>query len=186
MRIIIFGASGSGTTTLASTLSTLLNYRHLDSDDYYWLKTDEAFTQKRSPELRNSSFMVDLRLENNVIVSGPVFGWGEDFQEIFDLAVFLWIPQEIRLARLLEREKLRYGDLLDTDIHYKNKCAEFLEWAAGYDDPDFKSRSLTLHNRWIEKLEIPVLRIEGDTSVAERVMIVSNKISAMESRNQAS
>lgn len=182
MKIIIFGASGSGATTLAGKLSQLIGYQHLDSDEYYWLKTEHAFTSKREPELRNSLFLQDFIRHENVVVSGPVFGWEQQFFNLFDLAVFLWIPKEIRLGRLLNREKERYGDLLTTNENYKTKCAEFLEWAAGYDDPTFKSRSLALHNRWIQGLNIPVLRIEGDTSVTFRINLVLDKIKEIENR----
>ena len=36
MKIHILGASGSGTTTLAQALSTVLHNTHLDTDDYFW------------------------------------------------------------------------------------------------------------------------------------------------------
>lgn len=47
MRIHIFGASGSGTTTLGRELSSRLGIVHLDTDDYYWFPTDPPFTAKR-------------------------------------------------------------------------------------------------------------------------------------------
>ena len=45
--IHLFGASGSGTTTLGSALSERLGFRHMDTDDYYWLPPDPMFTLKR-------------------------------------------------------------------------------------------------------------------------------------------
>lgn len=39
-RIHIFGASGSGTTTLANALSNNMNLPHYDTDDYFWIRTD--------------------------------------------------------------------------------------------------------------------------------------------------
>lgn len=50
--IHIFGASGSGTTTLGRELSRLLGFRLLDTDDFYWMPTDPKFTVKRPPEQR--------------------------------------------------------------------------------------------------------------------------------------
>lgn len=44
--------------------------------------------------------------------SGSLYGWGDIFIPYFDLAVFLWIPIELRLERLKNREKSRYGDLI--------------------------------------------------------------------------
>lgn len=46
-RIHILGASGSGTTTLAERLSQEFGYTHLDTDNFFWVKTDPAFKQIR-------------------------------------------------------------------------------------------------------------------------------------------
>ncbi len=35
LRIHIFGASGSVTTTLGNQLAKKLNYKHFDNDEYY-------------------------------------------------------------------------------------------------------------------------------------------------------
>lgn len=34
--IIIFGASGSGTTTIGKELANIMNFKHFDLDDYFW------------------------------------------------------------------------------------------------------------------------------------------------------
>ena len=39
MKILIFGASGSGTTTLGKEIEKRTDFTHLDIDDYYWKKT---------------------------------------------------------------------------------------------------------------------------------------------------
>jgi adenylate kinase family enzyme len=36
VRVHIFGASGSGTTTLGRTLAERLGVRFFDGDDYFW------------------------------------------------------------------------------------------------------------------------------------------------------
>ena len=48
----IFGASGSGTTTLGRYLAQRLGGVHLDSDNFFWLPTDPPYTQKRPLEMR--------------------------------------------------------------------------------------------------------------------------------------
>ncbi len=42
-KIHIFGASGSGTSTLGAALSNELSYTHLDTDDYFW---KDKFTEQ--------------------------------------------------------------------------------------------------------------------------------------------
>lgn len=39
LRVLITGASGSGTTTLAAALAAQLHAVHLDADDFFWLPT---------------------------------------------------------------------------------------------------------------------------------------------------
>ena len=42
--IHIYGASGSGTSTLGRYLAQRLDFAFLDADDYFWLPTDPKFT----------------------------------------------------------------------------------------------------------------------------------------------
>lgn len=45
----------------------------------------------------------------------------------------------------------------------------FLEWASLYDTAGMEVRSRALHEHWMADLSCPVLKIEGDCSVNERV-----------------
>jgi adenylate kinase family enzyme len=46
MKILVFGASGSGTTTLSKEIVKRTDFVHLDVDDYYWKKTELPFQEK--------------------------------------------------------------------------------------------------------------------------------------------
>jgi adenylate kinase family enzyme len=48
MRILVTGASGSGTTTLGKALAEQLACAFLDADDFFWFPTNPPFTQKRA------------------------------------------------------------------------------------------------------------------------------------------
>ncbi|MFL6605024.1 MAG: hypothetical protein ACJ8R9_27330 [Steroidobacteraceae bacterium] len=43
MRILITGASGSGTTTFGRALATEMDWAFFDADDYYWMPSDPPF-----------------------------------------------------------------------------------------------------------------------------------------------
>ncbi|MEM8527377.1 MAG: AAA family ATPase [Bacteroidota bacterium] len=174
MKIHIFGASGSGTTTLGKTIAQQWNWTHLDADDYYWEKTDPPFQTKVPLEQRNKNLLQDFNASENVVVSGSMISWGEHWATAFDWMVFLYIPSEIRMERLRKRERERYGTLLDTDPSFQANSQAFLEWAAQYDIGTFEGRSLVIHNAWIDNLRCPVLRIEGDTSIKQRVKILTD------------
>ena len=52
----------------------------------------------------------------------------------------------------------------------------FMEYAASYDTGDLKMRSMKMHIEWMKKIKSPILKIEGDTSVSERVGLVKNEL----------
>ena len=160
MRIHITGASGSGTTTLGRAVADRLGCPHLDSDDYFWLPTDPPYQTKRDPEERNRMLLADLRAAPDWVESGSILSWSDEISAMFDAVVFLWIPSEIRLARLRDRELRELGSV----------DPEFMEWAAGYDRPgNRETRSRLLHEEWLDKLACPVLKLEGDLATRERL-----------------
>ncbi|MCD8508517.1 MAG: AAA family ATPase [Bacillus sp. (in: Bacteria)] len=165
-KIHIIGASGSGTTTLGEALEAELSIVHLDTDDYYW---KEKYSEKWTVDERTRHLHADLKKHNHWVLTGSLVNWSESFIPLFDLVVFLWIPKEIRLKRLFDRELERYGTAsLPGGSRYKETC-EFLEWAGLYDEGGVKVRSKMLHEQWMAMLPCPVLRIEGDYSVEQRV-----------------
>jgi adenylate kinase family enzyme len=159
MRVLITGASGSGTTTLGRSLAGKLSWSCFDADDYYWLPSDPPFQRKCDPAARVSRFVADLGKVTDAVVSGSIMSWGEELEGSFDLIVFLTVPADIRVARLRQRELQKFGRV---DI-------EFLTWAAQYEDGRLAGRSRQRHERWLADRKCRVLRIDGDTSVEDRV-----------------
>lgn len=60
MKLLIFGASGSGTTTLGKEIEKNSAFVHLDADDYYWKKTDPPYLEKIPKEERNDQLKADF------------------------------------------------------------------------------------------------------------------------------
>ncbi|MNU07774.1 hypothetical protein D3C72_2535190 [compost metagenome] len=56
-----------------------------------------------------------------------------------------------------------------------------MEWAALYDTAGVEVRSKVLHEEWMCALKCPILRIEGDLTVQERVEVVLNDLKSKES-----
>jgi adenylate kinase family enzyme len=174
MHINIFGASGSGVTTLGQALSERLGYPYFDSDHYFWFPSDPPFIERRPPEERNAMINKEMAGNESWILGGSVINWNNNWQ--FDLSVFLYIPQELRLQRLKDREHERYGEIIYTDKERNRLYNEFIEWARGYDELITNSRSLHSHKNWMNNLKTPLLVIEGDTTIEGRVEAVLKKI----------
>lgn len=163
------GAAGSGTSTLGHSLSKVLPHTHLDTDDFFWIT---KFTEQRQVPERRKMLKIDFSLYEKWILSGAICGWGDSFKSYFDLLIFLWVPQNTRLDRLQQREFQRYGNEILVGGSKYDQSKFFLEWASLYDNAGMEVRSKTLHEHWMADLTCPILRIEGDYSVEERVNII--------------
>lgn len=171
-RIHILGASGSGTTTLANKLSKKLGYEHFDTDDFFWIKTDPPYQRKTPVEQRIEQMSKCLGRSERWILSGSLCGWGDVFIPYFDLVIFLWIPEEVRMKRLLEREKQRYGNEIDKEGTLYESHLGFMEWASKYDSGGLEVRSKRLHYEWLDNLKCRILKMEEDMDLDEKVQRV--------------
>lgn len=176
MKILLFGASGSGTTTLGKAIAEKTKFVHLDADDYYWKPTTPAFQQKVPLAIRYAYLTADFHQFEQVIVSGSLVSWGKAWETAFDLAVFIYLENSLRMARLREREKARLGDLLLTNEAIRQQSEAFLDWADQYENPNFSGRSLAVHRKWMALLACPVLEIDGQMALADKVDIVLKEI----------
>jgi adenylate kinase family enzyme len=186
-RIHIFGASGSGTSSLASALAARHGHRHLDTDDFYWLPTDPPYEQVRPREARLALLSSALAQSPSWVLSGSLCGWGDPFIPAFDLVVFLVVPTPVRLARLRAREAVRYGHQAIApggELHAAHLA--FLDWAGRYDAGGPEMRSRVFHEAWLSTLHGAVLRLEGDRPVAEQLTRIEKAIEAghLTSRSQ--
>jgi adenylate kinase family enzyme len=178
-RIHITGASGSGTTTLGLALAGKYDCSHVDTDDYFWLPTDPPFQQERPVDERRTLLEAQLSQNSSWILSGSLCGWGDIFIPLFSLVVFLYVPLDIRLARLLEREQSRYGsDAIAPGGIMHTQHSAFIAWATAYDDGDMQMRSKQRHEQWLKTLPCPVLRIEGAQKIETLVACVNRSIAS--------
>ena len=161
-RVHIFGASGSGTTTLGAALGQQMHVPHLDTDDFYWQPTDPPFQEKHPPEHRIATIRAAIQGHRGWVLSGSLLSWGGPLVPLFELAVFVTLDPVERMRRLLVRERARYGSRIEAGGDLEGSCREFLDWAATYDDPDSPhGRSRANHERWIGELPCPVLRLDS-------------------------
>ena len=171
--IHLFGASGSGTTTLGRALAERLGYVHLDTDDYFWLPTDPQFTAKRPIPERLAMMNADIdAAEKGAVISGSLTGWGDPLIPRFTLAVRVVTDTATRLERLRQREYARFGERIREggDMHAEHEA--FLAWAARYDAGDVNMRSKACHDAWQQALPCPVVTVNGAAPLADSLALV--------------
>jgi adenylate kinase family enzyme len=174
--IHIFGASGSGTSTLGRALAEKTGFRFMDTDDYYWLPAEPMFTLKRPIPERLALMARDLDECSDAVLSGSLAGWGDPLIPRFTLAVRLVTPTSVRMERLQQREYARYGRRILPGGDLYEQSQAFLAWAAQYDDGLPPLRSRALHDLWQQKLSCPLLTLDGTLSLDELAEAVLQKL----------
>lgn len=177
MRVHIVGASGAATTTLGRALARRLTCPHLDIDDYFWLPSQPPFQHIRPAVERRALLGADLARHPGWVLSGSLCGWGDVFIPLFDRVVLLWVPPDIRLARLRARERERYGAAIAPGGAQHAANERFMTWAGGYDDGlDVPERCRRLHEQWLAALPCPVQRFLDAGSTEEHVETIMGGI----------
>jgi adenylate kinase family enzyme len=163
-RVYITGAAGSGTSTLGRAVAQALEVAFLDTDDYFWAPSEPPFTQKRPVAERLALIAAAQPAPGTAggwVLSGSCDGWGDGAIAGVDLIVFLTAPTPVRLARIRRREGEKFGDRIKPEGDMGRQHAQFLKWAASYDEPYFSGRSLTRHRNWLAGRAEPVLELSG-------------------------
>lgn len=174
--IHIYGASGSGTSTLGRKISAELGYKFMDTDDYFWLPTDPKYTTKRSAEERIALMKKDIEEAENVVIAGSLVDWGDELIPSFTLAIRLVTDTDTRIERLKTREKQAFGArILPGGDMYANHI-EFLEWARKYDTGGINMRSKAKHDEWQKLLQCKQLVLNGADALDENFREVKAEI----------
>lgn len=115
----------------------------------------------------------ELNKHEYSLVAGSIMNWGSQLEDSFDLIVFLYLDESIRVERLKIREKKELG----------HADPEFLKWASEYDVGPSYGRSLTKHKQWLSERKCKILKLEGDLSVHQRWELL---IEALPNKSQKS
>ena len=174
--IHIYGASGSGTSTLGRKISEELGYKFMDTDDYFWLPTNPQYTTKRSKEERLALMKKDIYEADNVVISGSLTDWGDELIPLFTLAIRLVTDTETRIDRLKRREKQKFGERIMPGGDMYTNHMEFLDWAGKYDTGSVNMRSKAKHDEWQKLLLCRQIVLNGADALEENFKKVQAEI----------
>lgn len=172
--IHIYGASGSGTTTLAKYICEKKGYFFMDTDDYFWLPTNPPYVKKRECQERISLMRNDIEKYNNVVLSGSLCNWGNELIPLFTLAVRLVTETDIRIERLKKREKSRFGSRIEAGGDMHKNHMEFIEWASLYDSGGPEMRSESQHDEWQKLLKCKQVILNGNDDLEYNLQQIKN------------
>ncbi|MGI5898975.1 MAG: AAA family ATPase [Christensenellales bacterium] len=166
--IIVFGANGSGKTTLGRELARILGYKHMDIEDYAFRESEIPYTDQRSKEECMALMLADFKKHRSFIISAVTGDFGDEIQQLYELAVFISAPVGIRIERIKQREYKRHAQrvLEGGDMYEQN--LKFIDFVS--------SRSLASIERWAEILTCPVIRIDGTVDWRENAADIARYV----------
>jgi len=151
--IIVFGANGSGKTTLGRELARILNFKHIDHEAYAFNESDITYANPRSYEECVELMLADIEKYGSFIISACTGDFGEKIENLYELAVYIEAPLELRIERVKQRNIEKFGERV-------LKGGDMYEQQMGFVDFVAK-RSLSRIEQWAETLACPILRIDG-------------------------
>lgn len=175
--IILFGGMGVGDTTLGKAVAQKLDWPHFDLDDFIWRwDTPLPFTKTRPRDEKIAMLKEAISHHPHFVMSGSMFSFRKEFEDSFELAVFLTVPAEVRAERIRKRELTRWGArVLPGGDMYESEGSihkDYMACVRSYDEGPAEVFSLAQHEVWAGELPCPVLRLDGTKPIEENAQRV--------------
>lgn len=162
--ILVCGLNGCGKSTLGQALAQALGCRFIDNEDLYFPKTDPN-NPFASPRSRQE--VVQLLLQETQTCESFVFASvrGEDYEGEafcrFTHIVLMQVPKPIRLARVRQRSRARFGARIDAGGDLYEQEQRFFRMVEG--------RREDLVTNWLQKISLPTLCVDGTLPLQENI-----------------
>ena len=164
--IAIVGGNGAGKTTLGKHLASITGYKHIDMEDYFFV--DRDYSSPRSNEEVRALLLEDIEKHPDFILSSVNGDMGEAINRLYSLIVYIDVPIEVRLERVQQRSLKLFGARMLEDGKLYAQEQAFFDYVA--------QRSLDRLHSWVERMGVPVLRVDGRKPVAENAEVIRRHI----------
>ena len=170
MGIIICGMNGSGKSTLGRALAEHMGWRFIDNEDLYFPKTDpdHPFAVERTQKEVERLLLEAVTQDDRFVFAAVRGNYGAAVLPYYKAAVLVEVPRDVRLARVKERSFRKFGErmLPGGDLYESEK--RFYDLVA--------ARPEDYATRWLDMVDIPVLRVDGTRPVGENIAVITEWI----------
>ncbi len=167
MGIIICGLNGSGKSTLGRALADSLGWRFIDNEDLYFPKTDPDYLYgaQRTQDEVERLLLEAVRADERFVFAAVKGNYGEAVLPYYQRAVLVEVPRALRLQRVQQRSLDKFGERARPggDLYEREK------WFFDH----ICKRPEDHVTRWLETVDIPVLRVDGTLPVEENIVIIT-------------
>ena len=166
MGLIICGMNGSGKSTLGRALAESLGWRFIDNEDLYFPKDDPdyLFARQRTQEEVERLLLEELQRDDRFVFAAVKGNYGDAVLPYYRAAVMVEVPRELRLQRVQQRSLDKFGDRARPggDLYEREK------WFFDH----ISARPEDYAVRWLDTVDIPVLRVDGTRPVGENIAVI--------------
>ena len=159
--IIVFGANGSGKSSLGRELARTIHYKYMDIEAYHFIKSVIPYTVARSREDCQRRLLADIKKHPSFVLSAVTGAFGKEITSMYRCAVFLSAPLDVRMERIRQREYVQHGERIRKGGDMHQQHLKFLDFVA--------SRSLARIEQWAQTLACPVIRVDGTEPLVKNV-----------------
>lgn len=161
--IMICGLNGTGKSTLGRALAEKLKFHFIDNEELYFSKTDSdyAYASSRTRKEAEELLHARVREHENFVYAAVKGDYGEDILSFYKYAVFIEVPEDIRLWRVKNRSFQKFGSRImpGGDLYEREK--KFFDMVKARTEGDVRD--------WVRSLGCPVIGIDGTKPVEENV-----------------
>ncbi len=176
MGILICGLNGTGKSTLGRMLADRMGFEFIDNEDLFFPKTDSSYTFSNPRSKEDVIRILEEKISgNNRFIFAAVKGnYGDRLTTSLDHIVLIEVSKKIRSRRVRDRSYQKFKDriLPGGDLYEKES-----KWFSLTD-----SRPETYVTEWLETVDCPVIRIDGEKPVKENVDYLVSVLSKEEER----
>lgn len=168
MRIQIIGGPGTGKTTLAGMLAGFFDLPLIEGDKFLWADSD--FTVRR-PEKKITRMLSDAINEHpHFVFDGQPDEYAPEIKVEPEVLLFLKVPEDIRMERLIKREQQRFGGRIEEGGDLYEDSRDFIEWASTYAQPTDKVGTyLSYHEKIFSAFEGKKLILDGTKNIVDLI-----------------
>ena len=174
MGIIICGMNGSGKSTLGRALAEHLGWRFIDNEDLYFPKADPAhpYAVERTQDEVERLLLEEVRRDDRFVFAAVRGNYGEAVLPHYKAAVLVEVTRDVRLARVKARSFAKFGARMQPggDLYESEK--RFYDLIA--------ARPEDYATRWLDTVDIPVLRVDGTQPVGENIDMIRRWMTCQE------
>lgn len=169
-KIIVCGGNGAGKSTLGKQLAQQLGWKFMDIEDYYFPEknADYDYATARTRDEVADLLVEDMQKYDDFVLASVKGNYGEAVTSMFNCAVFISVPKEIRMERVKKRSYQKFGDrmLQGGDLYEQEQS--FFDMVERRSEKDVTD--------WLQSMNIPVIQVDGTQSIDSNVKRIMHAI----------